>query len=48
LPVLLTAGAIVGCAAGVGWLLLIWLKVDRVLSRLETFVFATAVGLNVV
>jgi hypothetical protein len=46
LPVLLGAAAILAWAAAVGWLLLAAIRVDRVLTQLETAVFSTVVGLN--
>jgi hypothetical protein len=46
-PVLLAAGLILAWAAALGWLLLAALRLDRILTRLETAVFSTAVGLNV-
>lgn len=46
LPVLLLSGAILGVAAVAGWLLLVLFRADRCLDRLETAVFSTAVGLN--
>ncbi len=48
LPVLLIAGIILGCAAALGWLLMALCRADRGLTRLESFVFSMAVGLNVV
>ena len=48
IPVLAIAGVIVAYAFILGWLLMTLLRVDRGLARLETFVFATAVGLNAV
>jgi hypothetical protein len=48
LPVLATAGAILGVAAGLGWLLMRGLKTNLGLDRLETIVFSTAVGLSVI
>jgi len=47
LPILLAAAAILGCAAAIGWLLLAVCRVDRQFSRLESCVFSTTVGLNV-
>lgn len=46
LPVLLVAVAIISCAACAGWLVLRAFRVDGMLNRPETFVFSTAVGLN--
>ena len=46
LPVLLVAGAILAWAFVLGWLLMLLCRANRGLSRLELFVFATAVGLN--
>lgn len=46
-PVVAIAGVILGSAAAVGWLLMRGLGIDRGLTRLEVFVFSTAVGLNV-
>jgi len=46
LPVLALAAAVLAVAACVGWLLLALLRADRGLTRLENFVFSTAVGLN--
>ncbi len=46
--VLLGAGAIVAWAAAVGWLLLTVCRMTRSLTRLETALFSTAVGLNAV
>ncbi len=48
LPVILTAGAILGWAACLGWLLMAAVRADRGLSRLEVFVFAMAVGLGAI
>ena len=48
LPVLLIAGVILGCAAALGWLLMVLCRADRGLTRLEIYVFSTAVGLNAV
>ena len=48
LPVLAIAAVILGCSAGVGWLLMMLCRADRGLTRLETVVFSTAVGLNAV
>jgi len=48
MPVLAIAGVIVAYAFILGWLLMALLRLDRGLARLETFVFATAVGLNAV
>ncbi len=47
-PVLAVAGAILGCATVVGWLVMRLCRANRGLTRLETFLFSTAVGLNVV
>jgi hypothetical protein len=47
-PVLLLAGAILSVAAAIGWLLMVAVRADRGLDRLETLVFSTAVGLNAV
>ena len=47
LPVLLAAGAILGWATLLGWLLLTVCRITRCLTRLETVVFAAVVGLNV-
>ena len=47
-PVLTIALAIVGFAWLAGWLAMALCRMDRGLSRLEQFVFATAVGLNLV
>jgi hypothetical protein len=46
LPILLAAGLILAWAAALGWLLLAALRADRKLTRLETGVFSTAVGLS--
>jgi hypothetical protein len=46
LPILLAAGLILAWAAALGWLLLAALRADRRLTRLETAVFSTVVGLN--
>jgi len=46
LPVLLAAGAILAVGAAAGWLMMVAARADRGLSGLETFVFATAVGLG--
>jgi hypothetical protein len=43
---LLAAGVILAWAAALGWLLLSLFRVTRGLTRLETAVFSTAVGLN--
>jgi hypothetical protein len=48
LPVLLIAGVILAYAWSLGWLLLALFGADRRLSRLENYVFSTAVGLNLV
>ena len=48
LPVLAIAGVILAYAFSLGWLLMALCRADRGLSRLEVFVFSTAVGLNVV
>jgi hypothetical protein len=48
LPVLGLAALIVAYSAALGWLLLAALRMDRALTRLEAFVFATAVGLATV
>lgn len=48
LPVVLIAGGILAWAAALGWLLLRLCRLDRTLTRIETFVFAAAVGLNAV
>ena len=48
LPVVLIASAILAWAAGLGWLMLVACGAQRGLSRLESFVFSTAVGLNAV
>jgi hypothetical protein len=47
LPVLLAAGLILAWAAVAGRLLLTLCRLDRELTRLELFVFSTAVGFNV-
>lgn len=47
LPVLLGAASILAWAAALGWLLLVTFRVDRVLNRMESAVFSTVVGLNV-
>ena len=47
LPVLLAAGLILAWAAVAGRLLLMLCRMDRELTRLETFVFSTVVGFNV-
>lgn len=46
LPVALTATAILAWAALLGWLANVLVRAGRQLSRLETFVFSTAVGLS--
>ncbi len=48
LPVLAFAAVILAVAFGLGWLLMTAFRADRGLTRLETFVFAAAVGLNAV
>lgn len=48
LPVLAIALAILAWAVAAGWLLLWLCQADRGLTRLETFVFSTAVGLNAI
>ena len=48
LPILAVAAAIVIWSACLGWLLIRLAKADRRLTRLEVFVFSTAVGLNAV
>ncbi len=48
LRVLAIAGTILAWAAAAGWLLMRLARADRGLSRLETFVFSTAVGLSAV
>ena len=48
LPLLAVAGLIVAWAAALGWLLLVAIRADRGLTRVETLVFSTAVGLNAV
>ncbi|MDZ7616636.1 MAG: hypothetical protein U1E05_06510 [Patescibacteria group bacterium] len=45
LPVLLLAFSIVGCSAALGWLLLVAVGANRLLTRLESFIFSTAVGM---
>ena len=47
LPILMVAGAVVAMGLSAGWLLLRAVRADRGLTRLETFVFSLAVGLNV-
>ncbi|MEN6497429.1 MAG: glycosyltransferase family 39 protein [Thermoguttaceae bacterium] len=47
LPVLALAGAMLAVGASAGWLLLRACRAQEGLTRLETFVFSTAVGLNV-
>jgi 4-amino-4-deoxy-L-arabinose transferase-like glycosyltransferase len=47
-PVLAIGSLILACGAVVGWLLMWLCRADRGLTRLETFVFSTAVGLNAV
>ena len=47
-PVLVIAGAILAWAVLAGWLLMWLCRADRGLTRLETFVFSTAVGLNAI
>lgn len=46
LPILATAGVILAWAFAAGRLALTLIRVDRELTRLETFVFAVVVGLN--
>ena len=48
LPVVLVAVVILAWAAVLGWLALVGLRVARGLTRLETFVFSIAVGLNMI
>ncbi len=48
LPVFALAFAITACSAAVGWLLLAAAGADRLLTRLESLVFSTAVGLATV
>jgi len=48
LPVLAIAVAILAWAVPAGWLLMWLCRADRGLTRLETFVFSTAVGLNAI
>lgn len=48
LPIMLLAAGILAWAVAVGWLLLRLCRLDRVLTKLETFVFAAAVGLNAI
>ena len=48
LPVLLAAGAVLVWATLLGWLLCRAFKIPARLTRLETFVFSTAVGLGAV
>jgi len=48
LPLLAVAGLIVAWAAALGWLLLVAIRADRGLTRVETLVFSMAVGLNAV
>ncbi len=47
-PIVLLAAGILAWAIALGWLLLMLCRLDRVLTRLETLVFATAVGLNAI
>jgi hypothetical protein len=47
LPVLAIAGAILACSLGLGWLVLAACRVPRRLGRLESLVFSTAAGANV-
>jgi hypothetical protein len=47
LPVLAVAGVVLAMGLSAGWLLLRAVRADRGLTRLETFVFSLAVGLNV-
>jgi 4-amino-4-deoxy-L-arabinose transferase-like glycosyltransferase len=46
LPVLLIAGVILAYAWSLGWLLMALVGADRGLTRLENYVFSTAIGLN--
>jgi hypothetical protein len=46
LPVLAVAGAVVAMGLSAGWLLLRAARAEQDLTRLETFVFSLAVGLN--
>ncbi|MGD9722748.1 MAG: ArnT family glycosyltransferase [Pirellulales bacterium] len=46
--ILLTAGAIFGVALAAGWMALRSARLDGLLTRLEAFVFAAGVGLNLV
>jgi len=48
LPVLALAAGILAYAFSLGWLLMALIGADRRLTRLEVFVFSTAVGLGVV
>jgi len=48
LPVLLVAGAILGVAGCLGWLLLKAMRLERSLNGLEVLVFAFAAGLNAI
>jgi hypothetical protein len=45
LPLLATAGSVLGWAAALGWLALVALGIDRALAKLECFVFAMGLGL---
>ena len=48
IPVLAIAGAILAWAVPAGWVLMWLCRADRGLTRLETWVFSTAVGLNAI
>lgn len=48
ISVLAIAAAIVGVATAAGWLALVLCRAEQMLTRLEAFVFAAGVGLNLV